>query len=537
MSTPDVPSTATTAPSRGAVVDRSDAFIAEVELARASVFVLLETTIANAHPGNRAETEAAFATATTTAIALQRKLAEISEGLPSYVQRKCTLAINYLIAAVETSRDKALPKAQFSFVRRPLPAGAGANAVSAADSSSGSTAPAGGVGAAAAGTVVSGPELPVAPGSNNANSQIKNASMFFATAADSSASASTSGAGSGMVAPTPVSAHVADFSKSSSANDANRSNSSNSSSSSSSNIDGAAPDVTNLRRCIIIIGNNNNNNKDNASTRSWKDIPGTYTAESIVASSKGGADVLPPWTHQYLNLNDDVSTPLDAPWRIVNIDRDFTGTDLWLTHLDQCVVVAVSTPLVALRFNDISNSVLFFGPVAGSAHIERVRNAFVAVACRQARIHHTQRTHFSLATRSEPIIEHTSAVLFAPYTLDGPRVAALARDAQIPVPLAGGAGLLPPHRDSAGPGTVSAESDKSDKSDIVGVEGLWSKEQLNSDALWGGLTPEQEASTSAWAHVADFHWHRVQKSPNWDIAPREQRVRHAVPPCLEQNLA
>jgi len=257
-----------------------------------------------------------------------------------------------------------------------------------------------------------------------------------------------------------------------------------------------------------------------SSAAAWQALPGGAIPASAVVA--GGAAALPAWMRRFVPA-DDVATEDDAAdsaagaaggggvaWRVVHLSAPFRGRDVWLSHLHRCVV-AVLCPLVACRINDVSDSVVLLGPIAGSAHVERCRRTFVAVACRQLRIHHARGVYFSLATKSNPIIEHSSLVDFAPYTVAYPGVEADVAHAELAAPLAGG--------DPRGAGSA-AEAGESG--------GSWSQQELDGDELWGGASAADEAKMP-WARVDDFHWHRVQKSPNWGILPRTRRVRRAVP--------
>mgnify|MGYP003310347737 CR=1 FL=1 len=88
--------------------------------------------------------------------------------------------------------------------------------------------------------------------------------------------------------------------------------------------------------------------------------------------------------------------------------------DLDLERLSGCVVFILGT-VRALRCHDLTETKIYGGPVAGSAHVQNLENCHVEIAARQVRVHDARRTRFHVRTKSRPIIEHSREVTFAPF--------------------------------------------------------------------------------------------------------------------------
>lgn len=90
-----------------------------------------------------------------------------------------------------------------------------------------------------------------------------------------------------------------------------------------------------------------------------------------------------------------------------------------VTKLDRCIVdmsepTAHGTPFAGLTLQNIKESLIVAGHVAGAAHITGLEDSIVLVASRQVRIHNCTNVDLYLHCASRPIIEDCSNVLFAP---------------------------------------------------------------------------------------------------------------------------
>ncbi|KAI0849374.1 TBCC-domain-containing protein [Daldinia vernicosa] len=90
-----------------------------------------------------------------------------------------------------------------------------------------------------------------------------------------------------------------------------------------------------------------------------------------------------------------------------------------LTNLERCVVdmttpTSARTPFAGLALNNIKESLIVAGHVAGPVHITGLRNSIVVVAARQVRIHECENVDLYLHCSSHPIIEDCSGMRFAP---------------------------------------------------------------------------------------------------------------------------
>jgi hypothetical protein len=242
-----------------------------------------------------------------------------------------------------------------------------------------------------------------------------------------------------------------------------------------------------------------------------------------------------------------------ASLRVLRLPRDCAGAGLWLANLRNCIV-SIETPLVALRINGLVNSVVLSGPIAGSAHIEHVSDALVAVACRQIRIHHATNVDFALDTRSRPIIEHSNTIRFSPYVLAYPGLCAHCDDTAASPALCRADGVPDPEHASLprgpppAPDSTTTSAFRADAALIEPaaspaapaclawcVASLAAGLHTDDEAFWG---PEAEERGAAWSQVDDFNWLRTQQSPNWGICARGDRLKRlltvAVVPTEEQ---
>ena len=165
------------------------------------------------------------------------------------------------------------------------------------------------------------------------------------------------------------------------------------------------------------------------------------------------------------NNSNTLSIPLELSTARRRAAAAAAGKDIRLLNLTNCTVIILD-PLKALRVDGLTNCQVYTGPIAGSALLHRCESCIFMFAARQLRIHTSTLCDYYLHVMSHPIIEHCQKVRFAPY------------------------------------GLKYTNSDQ-----ILDKAGL--------------LTPPRP---DMWKNVDDFGWHRVQKSPNWDIIPYADRI-------------
>jgi len=136
--------------------------------------------------------------------------------------------------------------------------------------------------------------------------------------------------------------------------------------------------------------------------------------------------------------------------------------DFSIAFLQFCTVY-LCDKMEAMRINNLSNCNVYVGPVSTSIFIENCTNCCFGLASQQIRIHTSTNCDFYLRVKSNPIIEDSNTVRFAPYNFSYN-------------------GIL---------------------------------DQLKETAL------DQE--TEKWANVEDFNWLKLQRSPNWSIVPENER--------------
>ncbi|KAH7369879.1 tubulin-specific chaperone-like protein c [Rhexocercosporidium sp. MPI-PUGE-AT-0058] len=90
-----------------------------------------------------------------------------------------------------------------------------------------------------------------------------------------------------------------------------------------------------------------------------------------------------------------------------------------LTSLNRCIVdmsipTANGAPFAGLALQNIKDSLIIAGHVAGAAHITGVSDSIIVVASRQVRMHDCKNVDVYLHCASRPIIEDCSNVRFSP---------------------------------------------------------------------------------------------------------------------------
>ncbi|KAH3768108.1 tubulin-specific chaperone C [Pelomyxa schiedti] len=139
--------------------------------------------------------------------------------------------------------------------------------------------------------------------------------------------------------------------------------------------------------------------------------------------------------------------------------------DFSLDNLKRCKVFVLQQ-YVALRIACLHNCWVFCAPVAGSIHVENCSNCVLCFAGRQIRIHGTTNCKLFVFAKTNPIIENSSQLIFAPYCFD-----------------------------------------------FEGKEGLFK-------------ACEFEESANRFSSVEDFNWLVGGPSPNWTISESHTTVTH-----------
>ncbi|KAG1675415.1 hypothetical protein FOA52_012334 [Chlamydomonas sp. UWO 241] len=160
--------------------------------------------------------------------------------------------------------------------------------------------------------------------------------------------------------------------------------------------------------------------------------------------------------------------------------------DFVLIDLQRCTIFLMGH-LPALRLLGLRDCTVVAGPVTGAVFVDSVTRCTLSLATYQARIHCTTDTDFYLRARSNPIVEHSSRVRFAPLVL-----AAL-----------GGSG-------DSGPSSSSPPED-------AALSALLTRHKLGEE-------------TGMWNQVEDFGWIKASHSPNWAEVPVGERIGAVVVP-------
>jgi tubulin-specific chaperone C len=170
--------------------------------------------------------------------------------------------------------------------------------------------------------------------------------------------------------------------------------------------------------------------------------------------------------HVMNKLEDNVKIHNADGKTIVFKSGDIDGKDVWISNVSDCTI-HICDHLGALRMDNVKNCKIHVGAIAGSAHVEYCTNSMFNLALRQLRVHHTTDTVFQLHVLSDPIIEDTTRVQFAPYNLN-----------------------------------------------YDGIQQHLKRAGLDT----------QQPSANRWDQVKDFNWLRSQQSPNWSLIPEADRA-------------
>eukprot|EP00357_Protocruzia_adherens_P028187 CAMPEP_0115013796 /NCGR_PEP_ID=MMETSP0216-20121206/25647_1 /TAXON_ID=223996 /ORGANISM="Protocruzia adherens, Strain Boccale" /LENGTH=350 /DNA_ID=CAMNT_0002383315 /DNA_START=141 /DNA_END=1193 /DNA_ORIENTATION=+ len=85
--------------------------------------------------------------------------------------------------------------------------------------------------------------------------------------------------------------------------------------------------------------------------------------------------------------------------------------------LDKCVVT-VTTWVKAVYLENIKDCEIYLGPIAGACFVRGCKNCVIHLAAHQLRIHNAEDSQFHILTRSKPIIEHSTRLIFSPYKIE-----------------------------------------------------------------------------------------------------------------------
>ena len=172
------------------------------------------------------------------------------------------------------------------------------------------------------------------------------------------------------------------------------------------------------------------------------------------------------------------------------------GGDVRLVGLQDCTVLIRATGLRALRVDGLTGCRVLARPVSGSVLLHDCSKCTLQLAARQIRLHRSHDCDFFVRAASGPIIEHCTALRFAPYSLCyGPAWAL------------GGS-----------PQARAAEDRSREHNGQVGRD-------MEAAGL---LARAGSALRRTWFDVKDFGWHKLAQSPHWSVIPRGERAEAAV---------
>jgi hypothetical protein len=233
--------------------------------------------------------------------------------------------------------------------------------------------------------------------------------------------------------------------------------------------------------------------------------------------------------------------------------QQLEGSDFVLANLEHCRVHLIGR-MPALRIQGLSHCSVTAGPVTGATFINGAEHCSFHLASYQVRIHHVTSSTFRLRTRSRPIIERCSGLLFGP--LVDPAAAGLPGTAAATgggaAAAAGGAeavqeatssGSSPPsggaagHSSDSSSAAVKAGASTAPTTDpcinpqqqqpcaesapaavAATSHAACSQQQQGLDVLVQLLAAAQLSEDGGhWCQVDDFDWVKATPSPNWRV--------------------
>ena len=150
------------------------------------------------------------------------------------------------------------------------------------------------------------------------------------------------------------------------------------------------------------------------------------------------------------------------------------GSDVCLSNLVNCTV-SICDYIGALRMDNIKHCNVMTGPICSSLHVEHMEHSTINAIMRQCRIHYCKDTKFYIHVNSEPVIEHSDNVQFAPYNVK--------------------------------------------------------YKQLSEHWKASGV----DEKVNQWNKVKDFNWFKQQQSPHWSIIPEHERNDVARPVVNDED--
>jgi hypothetical protein len=235
--------------------------------------------------------------------------------------------------------------------------------------------------------------------------------------------------------------------------------------------------------------------------------------------------------------------------------QQLEGSDFVLANLDHCSVHLIGR-MPALRIQGLSHCSVTAGPVTGATFINGAEHCSFHLASYQVRIHHVTSSTFRLRTRSRPIIERCSGLLFGPLvdTAAAAGVASTTAAAGTPeaAQAATGSSSSPPSGGTAGNSSSSSSSAAlldagSATSTIVPCTAPQQQQQQQQEQPRVTSTPAATVAASQaprsqqqqqqsldvlvqllaaaqlsedgghWCQVDDFDWVKATPSPNWRV--------------------
>lgn len=152
-------------------------------------------------------------------------------------------------------------------------------------------------------------------------------------------------------------------------------------------------------------------------------------------------------------------------------------TDLSGCIVDMSVPTANGAPFAGLALQNIKNSLIIAGHVAGAAHITGVEDSIIVVASRQVRMHDCKNVDIYLHCASRPIIEDCSNIRFSPI-----------------------------------PECYVCQTLRSVASALTIFQ----------------MTTQESPVQNQWDQVDDFKWLKAEHSPNWSVLPDESKLNEEL---------
>ncbi|KAL3157653.1 hypothetical protein ABBQ32_012098 [Trebouxia sp. C0010 RCD-2024] len=110
----------------------------------------------------------------------------------------------------------------------------------------------------------------------------------------------------------------------------------------------------------------------------------------------------------------------DLQQQTINVNaEELAGREYSLTNLTGCTV-HLQGPMSALQIRNLADCLICTGPVSGPTFVHGAQDCTFKLASHQIRIHNAHRCKVHLRARSNPIIEHSDTLQFAPYSPDFP---------------------------------------------------------------------------------------------------------------------